>query len=83
MLGDVEGVVLQGDGGGRLPVFEGGAEVFVEGGDLTMVVVGGTEGDGAITGVGGAKEAGEGEGFFGLVVVEFGGKVGMDLAYLI
>ncbi len=65
----LEGAVLEGNGGGRLPVFEGGAEGFVKGGDLKVVGVGGAEVDGAIVWGSSSEEAGEGEGFFGLVVV--------------
>lgn len=86
MLDDLEGVVLEGDGAGWLPVFESRTEGFVEGGDLTVIGGGGAEVDSAVVGNGGVgvgEESGDGEGFFGLVVVKFSGKDGVYLADLV
>jgi hypothetical protein len=90
-LTDLKCNIAQLNGAGRLPLFEGSAEIFVEGGDLAMVEAVSTELNGSTTpGIARpidradiAQEAGEGEGFFGLVVVKFGGEAGVDLAYLI
>jgi hypothetical protein len=50
---------------------------------LTIIDVGGTEINGAIVGGSITQKAGKGKGFFGLVVVEFGRKVRVNLADLV
>ena len=83
--GEGEGGWAQGEGGGKLgePGLEPLDEGRGEGGEGPVVDAIALQLQLATTGGEGTAEVGEGKAFFGLVVVEDGGKVGVGLADLV